>query len=188
MSLRSLAKRTDRDFLKGRVTQFWQCYFHSGGFTCICEAVNDLWVLDLVSSNGFKNVRNVIQIALKLLFFAKKSQKLPNGQTLFCNTLELRLVCSTRRLNETSFEQMDLKFGFPPLPFCKSLIPRLAGSTGYIFMKMQKLFALQYCFHNYLMRYVVLDHHNKLIIRAGKIRNCGLKKKVWICGLANFAV
>ena len=62
-----------------------------------------------IPSNGFKNVQNVIQIALKLLFFAKKSQKLPNGQTLYCNTLELRLVCSTRRLNETSFEQMHFE-------------------------------------------------------------------------------
>ena len=44
--------------------------------------------------NGFKEVQNLIQIALKYLFFKKKLQKSPSDmgfcfQNLFCDTLEL---------------------------------------------------------------------------------------------------
>ena len=57
---------------------------------------------NLVRSNGSKNVRNVMQMALKWLFFAKKLEKLPSGWGFDPNLYGLVLQGDT---TEAFFEQ-----------------------------------------------------------------------------------
>ena len=45
--------------------------------------------ITLVIHYGFKNVQNVIEITLKLLFFAAKLQKLPGGWALCSQASQL---------------------------------------------------------------------------------------------------
>ena len=64
-----------------------------------------------VRSNGFKNVRNVIQMALKWLFFAPKLQKSPNGPVLpWFLAAVTRIVASfcSACLNETFLQTKNI--------------------------------------------------------------------------------
>ena len=84
----------------------WAGQFNfSTGFQNFCN---------LIFLNGFKNVQNVIQIALKQLFFSRKIKKI--AQRLRASLLDH--VCDRLELHhfEAFFKRKNVNFWFKPLP------------------------------------------------------------------------